>query len=329
MNRVFSLIDANINRAREGLRVVEDLCRFVFRDRVWFEKTKEIRHRLLLVERALGSASALSGRSREDIGREMVVESEFQRSSLYDLLRANFSRVAEALRVLEEISKIFARDSAHLAKDLRYEIYNLEHTILLQTPHFWIRKYFEQGVVYPISSEVNELIWLIDHGAKVVQLRDKESTYDQYFNKAKYLCEYIKTNKNVVDPVLLLINDYVDIAAKLPVAGVHIGQKDGNINQVRRQIGLNKIIGRSNNSLEQLRVSIEQGFDYVSIGPVFATPTKPEANPVGLEVIRQATKMSYVPLCVIGGIDENNANDIYDCGIKNISVIRAARKFFQ
>ena len=168
MNRDFAIIDANINRAREGLRVVEDISRFVLRDGVLFENIKKIRHCLTEMEQMFGSASAVNLRQGEDIGFMETVESEYQRTSIYDLVRANFSRATESLRVLEELSKVYCKDKVYFIENCRYQVYALERQLLLMTPHFWLKKYFEEGTVYAISDSVDELIWLAEHGAKVM-----------------------------------------------------------------------------------------------------------------------------------------------------------------
>ncbi|MFA4830995.1 MAG: thiamine phosphate synthase [Patescibacteria group bacterium] len=369
MNRDFSIIDANINRAREGLRVVEDICRFVLRDRVLFEKIKEARHHLAEIEQNFGSASSVNARQGEDIGLEAVVESEYQRSSIYELLRANCSRAAESLRVLEELAKIYCRDKVYFIENCRYQVYSLERRLLVKTPHFWLRKYFEEGIVYPISDSVDELIWLVQHGAKVIQLRDKKSSRREVFEKARRLCGGLvrlrcdiaadkqrfsprpstphppffypttphppapspmrRGGANGGEPVLLIVNDYIDIAARLPVAGVHLGADDAKIEQARRALGINKIIGASNGSVEQIRNSIANGADYVSLGPVFSTPTKPERRAIGLGVLRKCAREAAAPLVAIGGIDTGNVDDVLATGVRNIAVVRAGREFFK
>jgi thiamine-phosphate pyrophosphorylase len=196
------------------------------------------------------------------------------------------------------------------------------------TPHFWLEKYFTDGIVYPISDSVNEIVWLIDHGAKVVQLRDKNSTKGEVYQKAEYICEYIAQKTPIDGPVLFILNDYAEIGAELSVAGVHVGQDDENLKKVRRLLGTNKIIGRSNQSIDEIEESIKSGADYVSIGPVFPTPTKSDRQPVGIESVVSAAKQIKSPWVAIGGIDAHNASSLHEAGAKNIAVVRAARDFF-
>ncbi len=327
MNRDFSLIDGNTGRAEEGLRVLEDIARFVLRDEALFEALKTFRHHLCAIEGRLGASAILSSRVGEDIGNKQIIHTEYNRSSLLDIIQANAKRTTQALRTLEEFAKVYDAASAYQSESLRYELYVIEHKLARQTPHFWLKKYFEQGTVYPLSDSVEELQWLIEHGAKVVQLREKDKT--SAFEKGADLTSFIRSwNKHQTDPVLLIINDFPDVAEKLPVAGIHIGQDTVDIAKVRRLIGTNKIIGRSNNSLDQLEQSMQDGADYVSIGPVFATPTKPARNPVGLQTLEEVANKITTPWVAIGGIDDTTVNDVYAAGAKNVAVIRAARSFF-
>jgi len=331
MNRDFSLIDANLNRAKEGLRVAEDIIRFVLRNRELFELIKETRHNLQNAERAFGVAEGISARQEADIGQAKVLDSEYIRHSIWGLLRANFSRAGEAMRVLEEFGKIYLRDKAHILEEIRYDIYKLEFKTLTLTPHYWLNLYFSTGVVYPLSDSVDELIWLINHGAKIFQLRDKTSSVQDVFKKAKYICSYIKKREERLgegDKVLFIMNDYLDIAAALPVAGVHIGQGDGNIVQARRRLGALKIIGRSNDSMEHIKKSVVEGADYASIGPVFETPIKADLPAVGLKLVKQVAEEITIPWLAIGGINKTTINQVYEAGAKNVAVVRSAREFF-
>lgn len=329
MNLDFSLIDANVNRAKEGTRVLEDFCRFVLRNQGFFVELKKIRHELDKLEFYPANCLILRGK---DLGQAEVVQEEYSRYSAWDIIRSSSRRVAESLRVLEEFAKIYNRDSAYQLENLRYKIYELELKLLMQTPQFWLKKYFEDGVVYPISNSVDEIIWLVEHGAKIVQSRDKDSSRADIYKKAKYLCEYInqiEIKTKIKDKILFILNDDLEIASKLPVAGVHLGQKDGTIKEARRHLGSLKIIGHSNHSIEQIEKSIVEGWDYLSIGPVFATPTKEGRPAVGLEVVRQVAGTVHKPWLAIGGINKENINEIKDVGAKNFAVVRSSKEFFK
>ncbi len=330
MNRDYSLLDANLGRAREGLRVLDETARFLWSDRELFKQIKDVRHQLVEIEQVIGAAHLLSGRHGEDVGgpdNEIVFT--MSAPSLWSIIQANSNRVTEAMRVLEQVGPIYFPTVVEKIIRLRYEVYGLQKILSEKTPHYWLRYYFEQGIVYPISDSVTELEWLVLHGARVTQLRDKQSDGVALFEKAKQLVAFIADfERRKKEKVLLFINDNIAVAELLPVAGVHIGQADNEISTVRRRVGMLKLIGRSNQSLEQMQKSAVDGADYVSIGPVFDTPLKPERAPVGLEMVRAAAATVQAPWVVIGGIDQARADEVRQAGAKNMAVIRAARDFF-
>ncbi len=332
MNKDFSLIDANLSRAKEGMRVVEDTIRFVLRNEALYTKIRPLRHLLAQLEYMLGCASRLTGRDLgQDFGQTSEENNMASRRNFWGLMKANFSRLEEALRVLEEYSKIYLHQHYSYFQKLRYDVYRFEFEVLSATPHYWLQLYFEAGVVYPLSDSVEELIWLIDHGAKVVQLRNKSGDKNEIYNQTKFLCDYIdKKDKTAFGytPILLIIDDCVEVAAKLSVAGIHIGQTDTSLHKTRKILGSSKIIGKSNNNLDQMKVSVSEGADYVSIGPIFATPTKPDRTPVGLEALKKIKKEIFIPWVAIGGINTNNVSELYNICAKNVAVIRSARDFF-
>jgi hypothetical protein len=149
------------------------------------------------------------------------------RFSSWDLIRANAARLSQALRELEEFAALYAPSAAPLLAAQRYSVYQAEQKLAQCTPHYYLRKYFEEGTVYCISESPEELCALIEKGATVVQLRDKNSDEKVLFEKAKYLCAFVAVrNKEQLDKkVIFIINDSVRIASELPVAGIHIGQQ--------------------------------------------------------------------------------------------------------
>ncbi|MDO8626070.1 MAG: thiamine phosphate synthase [Candidatus Magasanikbacteria bacterium] len=331
MNRDLALLDASLARAREGLRVLGEIARFILLNKEVWLALKAIRHGLIAWERAVGGARLIAARVGKDPGEgEAEVGSEYQRRTIYELGRANFNRVTETMRVLEEFSKLYAPKYALVLEANRYKLYALERMLLSATPHFWFQQYAAEGFIYSISSDVPELMYLINRGARVVQLRDKDSLKIDFFEKAAVLCRFVaEYNKTASAKVLVILNDHVDIAARLPVAGVHLGQSDYAVNSARKTLGSNKLIGRSNGTLEEIKSSVEMGADYVSLGPVFATPNKKDRALVGLEALKKAALATELPLIAIGGINSKNIHQVYQADVQNCAVIRAAREFFK
>ena len=155
-------------------------------------------------------------------------------------------------------------------------------------------------------------------GADAVQLRDKSASDEELLRQAEELL-------GVTRPlgVPLIINDRVSVAKACGAQGVHLGQLDGSLAQAREFLGADKIFGRSTHSPEQGRAAEEEGFDYIGVGPVFSTPTKPGCLPAGLEYVRYAAENLRVPFVAIGGIDEANAGAVLKSGAQCIAVVRA------
>lgn len=172
--------------------------------------------------------------------------------------------------------------------------------------------------IYVISDSVETLIKAIDDGATIVQLRDKEASLNLIEAKALEIIQY-KEQKNFI----FILNDYPDLAVEVKADGVHIGQ-DFSTELTREIIGPDMLLGKSTQNLEQGLLAQKEGADYISVGPVYATPTKPGRPAVGLEYIKEAAKNIKLPFVAIGGIDLGNIDEILKAGAKTIGVVRAA-----
>lgn len=330
MNRDYSVIDANLARVKEGIRVLEDIVRFVFADKELFEALKILRHSLSGMEVWFQPAHTIGGRFGTDVGGGTNAPGEFTRHSLYSLIRANASRSIEALRVLEEFAKLYSKKNAHLIERARYQMYSVERDLLIRTPHFWLSRFFEEGTVYPLSDSLEDIKDFIDAGAKVIQLRDKSGSKKLIYEKGKEICRYIiKRQKEGKEKIIFLINDHVDIAAQLPVDGVHLGQDDGEIMRARQILGSNKIIGRSTHSLEDARVAVGEGADYIGVGPIFVTPIKNETLPIGIDILKKIVDEIPLPMCAIGGITKENVKEVYKTGVRSVAAIRGAKELLK
>lgn len=155
-------------------------------------------------------------------------------------------------------------------------------------------------------------------GAGIIQLRDKLSKKESILKEAYKLRKLLTGSKTI-----FIINDYIDIAKIVDSDGIHLGQNDLPLDSARQLLGKNKIIGVSCHNLKQAIEAQKDGADYISIGPIFSTPTKPEYKAVGLDLLRKVKKAVHIPYFVIGGINENNINDIKSLGAKRVAVSRA------
>ena len=131
--KVQRIIDANFNRAKEGLRVCEDICRFIYNKKDLTGGYKAIRHDLTKVMQGLGLLDIIRARDIEnDVGKR-TISSELKRRNISDILYANSQRVKESIRVLEEFAKLLTPRLAMRLKDLRYKLYALERKIVKKT----------------------------------------------------------------------------------------------------------------------------------------------------------------------------------------------------
>jgi len=155
-------------------------------------------------------------------------------------------------------------------------------------------------------------------GADVIQLRDKKASEQELLRLAKALLAV--TRKHGVP---LIVNDHVKIAKESGADGVHLGQDDGSLAEARIVLGENALIGRSTHSPEQALAAEKEGFDYIGVGPVFPTPTKPGRAATGLDFVRFASAKLEVPFVAIGGIDLSNLTEVVEAGATRIAFVRA------
>lgn len=160
-----------------------------------------------------------------------------------------------------------------------------------------------------------------DKGVNIVQFRDKDSKKEDILENAR---EFRKLLLNT--PNIFIINDYLDVAKIVDSDGIHLGQNDLSLQRVRRILGKDKIIGVSCHNLSQAIIAQANGADYISIGPIFRTPTKPKAKPIGLELLKEIRKNIKIPFFAIGGINLNNIETVLSYGAKGIAVCRAICK---
>jgi len=157
-------------------------------------------------------------------------------------------------------------------------------------------------------------------GVDVLQLRQKDAPDDDILTAAatfRALCtEY---------GALFVLNDRPDLAVAAGADGVHVGQADEPVARVRERVGLELLIGLSTHSREQLAAALETDADYVCVGPVYATPTKPDYPAVGLELVRHAAEVVERPWFAIGGIDGANVAEVAAAGAPRVAVVRAIR----
>lgn len=159
----------------------------------------------------------------------------------------------------------------------------------------------------------------LQSGADIVQLRDKWASENELVNAARIfrrLCDAYDA--------LFIVNDRPDLALACCADGVHLGQNDISASQARRVVGNDLLIGLSTHTEGQIEAALSDGAcDYISTGPVFETPTKPDYEAVGLELVRHAAQSIKIPFFAIGGIDTENIETVVAAGAQRVAVVRA------
>jgi thiamine-phosphate pyrophosphorylase len=159
----------------------------------------------------------------------------------------------------------------------------------------------------------------LDGGATIIQLRKKSMPMSEQYRLALAL-----RTLTLAHEALLIINDHADLAIAVDADGVHLGQDDLPPDAVRALPGFEgRLIGRSTHNLEQARTAIDEGADYIAVGPVYATPTKAGRPAVGTELITGVAAIVDRPFVAVGGIDQENAPAVIGAGAKAIAVVRA------
>jgi thiamine-phosphate pyrophosphorylase len=311
-------MDANFNRAREAARLVEEYCRFVVNSQSLTQRAKTLRHELCAAMGNLDTTRLMAARdTAADVGAGKTVPKQLVRSGLADCLTAGCKRLTEALRALAETTQAVEPEVSATMEKLRFDAYALEKDIVLFAEP--ARK-FEQVRLYVIitSNLPVDIISLATKcaagGADCIQLRVKDMPDNSLLAVAAQ-CVRICAEAGVVS----IINDRADIAVAAGADGIHLGQEDLPVSEVRKLQTAPVIIGKSTHSLEQLARACDEPITYAALGPVFATPTKPGAEAVGLEYVARAAQRlegSGIASVAIGGIVADNVEAIEKFGRK-------------
>lgn len=315
------IIDANLNRAREALRVLEDYARFAMNDPAASRELKTLRHGLAAVERSIPPADRLAARDTPgDVGTRITTRSEASRSSVADILTAAAKRLTEALRVLEEYVKLESPRAAARIEALRYRAYEAEKVLVLAAR----RPRFDRVRLYVLITEsLCRRPWLqaareaIRGGADCLQLREKALDGGELLDRAKRLVALCRRHG-----VLCIINDRPDIARLAGAHGVHVGQTDLSVADARAIAGPTLLVGKSTHSLPQFRAAMRERPDYLAIGPMFDTSTKPQRHIPGPSILRRLPATD-VPVVAIGGITENRVAAVTAAGCGTVAVCSA------
>jgi thiamine-phosphate pyrophosphorylase len=317
------ILDANANRAREALRVVEEYCRFVLDDAFLTGELKRLRHGLAAALSFLPTHLLLRARDTQgDVGTAITTAAEQQRASTSAVAQANLKRLQEALRALEEYAKLAMPESAAALEQLRYQSYTLEKAILIGGAS---RERLAAVRLYVLLTAAHcrgSLEWTIQEaaagGATMFQLREKNLSDRELLVRAAEVCRWVHAAG-----ALFILNDRPDIARLVGADGVHVGQDELPVKEVRRIVGPELLVGVSTHDIGQCRQAILDGADYLGLGPTFASGTKKFETLAGLEYVRQVAAETTLPAFAIGGIDATNVEQVVAAGLRRVAVSRA------
>lgn len=159
---------------------------------------------------------------------------------------------------------------------------------------------------------------LVEGGVDILQLRAKGSAPAEIERLGRTLHQVMRDGG-----VPLVINDHPAVAAAVGSEGVHVGQDDAGIAEARRIVGASCFVGRSTHSVPQARAALAEGADYIGFGPVFATATKPDYPPIGIQDIAAVQEMSKAPVFCIGGINMDTLPAVLAAGGRRVVIVSA------
>lgn len=323
---ILRILDAAANRAIEALRVLEDFARFAMDDHFLTGEIKSLRHDLSDALKAVPPFERLACRDTgQDVGTTLTTEAERIRRMLDDVLVANFKRLQEALRSIEEYGKLMAESLASAAKGLRYKAYVLEQAVAV-TRHN--HKRLANCRLYVLVDGADSpkafaaiVQQLVEAGVHAIQLRDKRLTDRELVDRA-LLLRQVTSGKDTI----FIMNDRPDLAYLAGADGVHVGQDELNVRQVRKIVGPQVLVGVSTHSLKQAQQAVLDGADYLGMGPTFASSTKQFKQFPGLDLVRQISHEITLPAFAIGGITSDRLPEVLAAGAKRVAVSAAIAK---
>ena len=324
------MIDANLNRSSEGLRVLEDVARFLLNDAELSQRLRTLRHNLARETQSLNVGLLSQRDSEHDVGhlhlqdKGLIMEATPLRDFL-DLVTANAKRAEESLRVIEELARLPELNSmlnSARFEQTRFALYTLERDLISRISR---RDKIERmaGLYVILDRQFlagrDDLAGqVIQGGATVIQLRDKQSEKGEMLpvaQKLRGLCGQAG--------VLFIVNDYLDLALAVDADGLHVGQEDLPLVVVRRELPIDRIVGCSVTTVSQATRAQNEGADYIAVGSVFPTTTKKEATVVGVDMLKELKRAVSIPLVAIGGINQSNVSEVVAAGACAVAVISA------
>jgi thiamine-phosphate pyrophosphorylase len=318
---ILRLIDANANRCREALRVCEDYARFILDSDVLCTEIKNLRHDVSQTLKPWLAEAIIHRDTPGDVGTNIKTATEQTRSGIADVIIAAGKRAGEAMRAIEEFLKTADPTAASKIETLRYRHYEIERRVALTLRP---DNNLESLQLYVLITEsACKHPWLktaelaIQGGADCLQLREENLSDADLLSRAKQLTHLCRQHGTIC-----IVNDRPDIALASNAHGVHLGQDDMPLHDARRILGNQKIIGLSTHNIDQARQAKLDGADYIGVGPIFKSCTKPRDFISGLEYAAAAGSVA-LPRVAIAGISLENVDQVIATGISAVAITAA------
>jgi thiamine-phosphate pyrophosphorylase len=324
---ILRIIDANINRCAEGARVIEEIARFAIGDEKLTRVVKDLRHDIRSLSSTFPPGMTGSRDSEGDVGGRFSTPTEERRESLVATMRANFYRVEEGLRVIEEFGKLAGGDGGRRAKRIRFRVYGLEKAMIAAGPAGmplpsspFLYTFIDRSIV-PQCDVAGTAAALVEGGSGIIQYRAKDISFSEMRSD---LAAAIPVAEKAGIP--LVVNDLPELAAETGAGGVHLGASDADPSAARAILGPARIIGLSVRCAADITAAPLDDLDYIALGSVFPTRTKEDAVIAGLDALVEARSATDLPIVAIGGISPANARSVLDAGADGLAVISAILK---
>ena len=316
---IYRILDASINRASEGLRVVEDFVRMSLNDAHLTQRLKQLRHGVTEATKGLDQDLLIAARDTQtDVGTSTQTKSEYDRSTESGIVQSNMSRLQQSLRTIEEYSKTLSTEMAQQIEQLRYSTYTIEKAIV--TTMMSCQKLADANVYVLVDGresieQFSDLVGkLVAAGTDIIQLRDKRLSARELLLLGCQLTELTRATKT-----RWIMNDRADLAIAAGADGVHVGQADLPVSEARRIVGANRLVGVSTHNIQQAHAAVLDGANYIGVGPVFPSGTKSFDKFPGLDFVKEVSEIK-LPAFAIGGIDASNVSQVVESGLARVAV---------
>jgi thiamine-phosphate pyrophosphorylase len=313
------IADVNLNRLSESLKFIEDYVRFSTVRNNLLVRIRRIRTQYQSIKKELPITElAVYRDSEHDAGRPLAFDRTGHRT-IQELLIANFSRAKESSRILEELLKLIGKRLSGAVKKLRFQLYDFEKeffTTLCRPFDPRLHAILDEKYIASMNrAHVAHCVKILKgHGATMIQLRMEKATDAKFLSCAKFIRKLLLGSQ-----LAFIINNRCDIAMAAGADGVHVGHDDIPVAAVRAIAGPRFIIGASARTVAEARRAERAGADYLGVGALFPTRTKPEARPCSIKMLRRICRSVTIPVIGIGGINNKNYRAVLKAGADGIA----------